>query len=347
MRNEQQYRKSDRYQLQQWESEGGHPSGQRQGGRGSAGGDQDRWPQYDGARGGRNWGAERNWANEVHDRPFGGSDETAYDGTDEDSTGYGGPRPRSSWGGVSNEYEDRSWRQPYGGSSYNPSREGYRHQGGGASYYPVQGESRFYGSNSGYAGSYGSRPHGNEQYGYGQSDYRRGSEHDYRGDFKSASRSDEGYSNWNQGNRNQGSRSGPSTTSPDFGDRWWGGSASGSSSQQRYGKGPKGYRRSDDRLRDEISDQMMAQALNADDIEVSVSNGEVTLTGSVCCRSDKFAAEQIAERVMGVSDVINQLRVKKSGESSADTSKHSPSTTGSDAESGYTSTSGSEKRRNR
>lgn len=86
-----------------------------------------------------------------------------------------------------------------------------------------------------------------------------------------------------------------------------------SSSRRAWGNGPKGYVRSDERLKEEISDRLMASPeIDSSDIEVEVSGGEVTLKGSVCCRSDKFAAEQLAESVMGVKDVSNQLRLRSS-----------------------------------
>src|SRR6187200_3062823 len=46
------------------------------------------------------------------------------------------------------------------------------------------------------------------------------------------------------------------------------------------GRGPKGYRRSDERIREEISDQFMEDdQLDASDIEVNVQDGVVMLTG--------------------------------------------------------------------
>jgi osmotically-inducible protein OsmY len=77
------------------------------------------------------------------------------------------------------------------------------------------------------------------------------------------------------------------------------------------GRGPKGYQRSDDRLREEVSDRLMADdQLDASDIEVQVQGGEVTLTGTVADRQAKRRAEDCAEQVMGVRDVMNQIRVQ-------------------------------------
>jgi osmotically-inducible protein OsmY len=81
------------------------------------------------------------------------------------------------------------------------------------------------------------------------------------------------------------------------------------------GRGPKGYQRSDERLREEVSDRLMADdQIDASDIEVQVRQGEVTLTGTVDDRWAKRRAEDCAEQVMGVRDVMNQIRVQGSGE---------------------------------
>lgn len=77
-----------------------------------------------------------------------------------------------------------------------------------------------------------------------------------------------------------------------------------------HGKGPSGFKRSDERVR-----EMVCEALTDDDhvdasnIEVSVKAGEVTLTGTIDDRRMKRLAEDCVERVAGVRDVLNQLRV--------------------------------------
>jgi hypothetical protein len=52
--------------------------------------------------------------------------------------------------------------------------------------------------------------------------------------------------------------------------------------------------------------------IDASDIEVRVENTEVTLTGTVEDRHTKRLAEDLAERVSGVTEVHNQIRVKGS-----------------------------------
>jgi hypothetical protein len=78
------------------------------------------------------------------------------------------------------------------------------------------------------------------------------------------------------------------------------------------GRGPKDYRRSDDRVREEICDCMTDDPLlDASEISVQVSEGVVTLNGTVTSREQKRRAEDVAERISGVKDVTNQLRVAR------------------------------------
>jgi osmotically-inducible protein OsmY len=79
------------------------------------------------------------------------------------------------------------------------------------------------------------------------------------------------------------------------------------------GRGPKGYKRSDERIREEVSDRLMDDPrVDASEIEVQVKDGEVTLTGTVPDRDQKRCAEDCAEGINGVADVTNHLRVSRS-----------------------------------
>jgi osmotically-inducible protein OsmY len=51
--------------------------------------------------------------------------------------------------------------------------------------------------------------------------------------------------------------------------------------------------------------------VDASDIEVSVENGEVRLAGSVENRPEKRLAEDCADDVAGVRDVVNTLRIRQ------------------------------------
>jgi osmotically-inducible protein OsmY len=76
------------------------------------------------------------------------------------------------------------------------------------------------------------------------------------------------------------------------------------------GRGPRGYRRSDERIREEVNDRLTDHGdIDASDIEVNVMDGDVVLEGFVDDRRTKRLAEDVAESVSGVRDVINHLRV--------------------------------------
>ena len=78
------------------------------------------------------------------------------------------------------------------------------------------------------------------------------------------------------------------------------------------GLGPRNYRRSDQRIEEDVNDALMRHHdLDASDIEVRVQNGEVTLSGEVEDRRMKRLAEDITERVMGVRDVHNEIKARR------------------------------------
>ena len=88
---------------------------------------------------------------------------------------------------------------------------------------------------------------------------------------------------------------------------------------QFAGRGPKGYRRSDERILDDINERLTQDPhIDASDIEVQVLNCEVTLLGTVDHREAKRRAEDIAESVFGINDVQNQIKVQNKNEESFD-----------------------------
>jgi hypothetical protein len=79
------------------------------------------------------------------------------------------------------------------------------------------------------------------------------------------------------------------------------------------GKGPRGYRKSDDRIREEVCDHLTAHhEIDASDVDVTVKDGEVVLAGTVDSRATKRMVEDVAGSVGGVHDVLNQLRIRRS-----------------------------------
>ena len=78
------------------------------------------------------------------------------------------------------------------------------------------------------------------------------------------------------------------------------------------GLGPKGYKRSDERISDDVHQRLADDAwLDATNVNVSVSGGEVTLSGTVDSREAKHRAERIVEDLSGVNHVQNNLRIER------------------------------------
>ena len=81
-----------------------------------------------------------------------------------------------------------------------------------------------------------------------------------------------------------------------------------------YGKGPKGYRRSDERIREEACERIARQGfIDATDVEVHVETAVIRLTGTVATRPEKRGLEQILERVHGVDEITNEIRLRRAG----------------------------------
>jgi hypothetical protein len=75
------------------------------------------------------------------------------------------------------------------------------------------------------------------------------------------------------------------------------------------GRGPKNYARSDERICDDINERLTEDIwIDASDVEVGVTAGEVVLNGTVEDRHAKRRAEDCAEDVPGVKHVQNNLR---------------------------------------
>jgi hypothetical protein len=94
------------------------------------------------------------------------------------------------------------------------------------------------------------------------------------------------------------------------------------------GRGPRDYRRSDDRIREEVCDRLTDDPMvDAGDVNIRVEGGEVTLTGTVGSREQKRRAEDCVERVTGVREVLNQLRVARADTASGAATQSSSTAT--------------------
>lgn len=89
----------------------------------------------------------------------------------------------------------------------------------------------------------------------------------------------------------------------------WYGAPGRAASMGFRGRGPRGYQRSDERIREEICERLTDDPyVDASDVEVQVRDREVVLTGSVPGRDQKRRVEDLVESMSGVIDVSNQLR---------------------------------------
>jgi osmotically-inducible protein OsmY len=83
-----------------------------------------------------------------------------------------------------------------------------------------------------------------------------------------------------------------------------------SSMPTHRGKGPSDYRRSEERIREDICDRLTDDDhVDASRVKVSIENDAVILSGTVNSREEKRRAEDLVESISGVRHVENRLRV--------------------------------------
>ena len=91
----------------------------------------------------------------------------------------------------------------------------------------------------------------------------------------------------------------------------WSFEQEGSRQESYRGRGPQGYTRSDERLRETICERLTDDPhIDASDIEVDVQQQRVTLRGSVDDRRTKYAVEDLVENA-GAREIDNELRVRR------------------------------------
>lgn len=254
----------------------------------------------------------------------------------------GGP----DWQGGENRND---YEQNYSNEQRRYGNQGYGSQGSRSQNYENQGFGNQAYGNQGYTGgqSYGGQSYGNRGYGnqggrglnegnrgYNQSRFRNSTEgwqrdtdqfmdpgnmatsYPRQNEWSSASgigaglggaENSEYTSNYSRG----GSYSG--------GQGQFGGGLNQYGEQGRHaGRGPKGYKRSDERIKEDVNERLTQDPhIDAGDIEVQVKDGEVTLTGNVDSRQIKRRAEDMIENISGVREVHNQLRVQSGHEMAA------------------------------
>jgi osmotically-inducible protein OsmY len=291
-------------------------------------------------RGKRDTNAPLEWDGRRYGRDF----------NDDNTDGGRGIYERSS-GSRYNNPSYASEREPYDSGAFPDQRyaataSGYRNQrdrGHGRSDYG-QGSGQNYGgySSSSYGDEHNQRysqraqqsaeregrsNFGSNRYGGsddGSNDYET-SENRYSTPYSDASSNRVTGSNWNRtmGSGEWASRENAGSLGEAYGrssgqayDQVYGRQSRDSNRDPSYrGKGPKDYKRSDDRLK-EIACELLMEAphIDASDITVEAKNGEITLKGSVSDRRAKHAAEDLLEGRAGVTEIHNQLRIQSRSE---------------------------------
>jgi len=78
---------------------------------------------------------------------------------------------------------------------------------------------------------------------------------------------------------------------------------------RHFGRGPQGYQRSDERIKEEICDTLMRDSeIDVENVTIEVSECVVTLKGQVDSKHCKRMVEDLCEEVLGVKEVENQLK---------------------------------------
>ena len=297
----------------------------------------DRTERYGGGQSGYGsgrWGDDRSMGAGYRNQAYGDRQYDDRQGmhTDDRFTGRGG---EGYW-------EDRSERTGYN-SGYNQGGMGYGQQGGGMQRDRGDQRQAFRGGSAGaqygddnrrYPDMYGPddyRGQGSQQ-GYGtssrwanvpqagmstdwgrmQDDYGRGYGGGMQGNYGGSSTGYGGSGSYGmrQGQYGQGQYGqGPYGQGPYGQQGMRGGNIGQGFGGGHRGKGPQGYTRSDERIKEQVSEALSDDdQIDATHIEVVVKNGEVILTGTVEDRRQKRLAEDCIEHLPGVRDVQNQLR---------------------------------------
>lgn len=250
----------------------------------------------------------------------------ADSGVGPDNYLVGGRSHEGEWQGNDQHFGPRPYSSPQQRPSYGPygqpqsqrdygawGAQGYGGEGGsGAQGYGGQGAYGRYGSQSDYGtpGGYG----GDRVYRQSGPQLPTGGGAHYGNTVS--------YGQGVYGGYGQGDMGGSTGQS---GQSWgkWGQSGAMGGSQRR---GPKGYQRSDERLKEEICERLMMRwDIDSSEVSVEVVSGKVTLEGTVPDRRMRHEIEDLIDNCHGVQDIENHVRVQSS---------YGSTTSGSASESG-------------
>lgn len=264
----------------------------------------------------------------------GGGSGQVYSGQGQFGTGYGqgqahgGPdyrqghdyghdqgRSQQPWGQDQSrgQWDQGQWGHGQWDQQQNYSNPGQFEQGGyrggmGGSLRP--GERAFGSGSRGYQGE-GNRWPDQSRYNASQ----RGMDWNPQGGMRSQEFGGEGY---------QGS---------EYGRQYGGGSGTGMARGSNAGRGPKGWQRSDERIKEDVCERLYHdEHIDSSEVTVEVMEGKVTLEGKVGDRYMKHLIEDLVDAVPGVKDIDNRVRVEREGAQQAqagggaNTQMQSPST---------------------
>jgi osmotically-inducible protein OsmY len=332
---------------QNYRNQSGRPDYGR-GGRYQTGSERDRYrtggeqrfnPEWD-DRSDRAFEGERSYSAGGYPEEFGyrgghNRDENEYRSSDYQSRSAGYQRGRSDYGQDQSRYgegrfdEGNRWSEGARGSEYGgiaPLRwnedEGNRgsyfatgnyvdpgdpNRGLSSDFYRAREQQMRYGTGARGSTRSDFSNYGNADYG-SQSSYGRNQQRPSRSEYQRGGGSS-GYGTQQGGSVNTGAWDRSGTYTSDYG--------SYVRSQSFRGRGPQGYQRSDERLKEIICERLTDDpAIDASNITIEVTGQIVKLTGTVDDRSTKYEVEELIESCGGVKDIDNQLRVQ-SGQSSS------------------------------
>jgi hypothetical protein len=272
---------------------------------------------------------------------FRGMDRDSRMGSPRNNTGEHGDRYQGGgqWSqGGRDQYAERD-RDMYGDHDYERGRDwaSSTQRGGGYGYddgnrgggNQDREQMNYRGQSGSQAGNHYSTQNMNYQ-------NQQGGNRGHWGDFDRGGQSGGRDRNYDTQSPRFGSESDRNYGRRDYGEQTWGrgqgGQGGGWNTQQGFGgqqdwqgqqgmrgphggKGPQGFQRPDERVKEMIHEALTDhEHIDATHITVEVKNGEVVLTGTVDDRNAKRLAEDIVERVSGVKDVQNQLRIQTQGQ---------------------------------
>ena len=232
---------------------------------------------------------------------YGAGGYTGYGDRQFGERGYGERNYSTGYlGGEADRYGGQWGQGPAGGQ--------YGNQGGGqygAARYDRPRGGRYYGDD-------GREPVYREEYGEGRPGGYGASRYDQAFQDRREGHSEFGFGYDLSGRSSQDSRGSQDQDRGFWGRR--GREMFGLGEGAHRGRGPQGYKRSDERINEDVHERLTDDPhIDASGIVVAVKDGEVTLSGTVESRDAKHHAEHLVEHLNGVKHVQNNLRVDEHG----------------------------------